>query len=621
MYIRKKIVHSKRTGISYAYYQLLESRNTEKGPRNTVLLHLGRLDISNEEQKLLSTLIDRKVKGYSRSVRFSDKIEQLAEQIYMKYMHSLGKSHRELDKPVSETDEPESEFSLYRESLDLSYFRSVGAELLGLHFWKQLKLDTILKKCGFNEKETELAKIVILGRLLSPGSERHTLNWFNHESSLGEFFKIVQPGLSKDSLYRIADKILEQKDGIERRLRDNLKSLHALVDQVYLYDLTNTYFEGNKFNSELCKRGKSKEKRSDCPLVTLALVVDQNGFPVYSKIYSGNQSEPMTLPAILKEIYEDQEDLFERLTLPSVIMDRGIATKDNIAYLKQKNYTYFVIERRNTVKDFRDEFQDLSGFEQTIDKHESKLYLKKVTQSEDLAKVLVYSEAKSLKERGITSQREKRFLEEAEKLISSCRSGYIKDRDKIMIRIGRLREKYSSIAGQYEFKLQPDPIQEGRVAAIELKDSQRNSCKSEFPGCYVIETNNCNLKAKQIWDFYMKMAEVEAAFRAMKSDLGTRPIYHRTDKRIEAHLFYSVLAYAILRSIVYSLNQKDYHASWTTIKKRVKTHMRATMIFSDAKGYRIHIRQTGLPEDKAAQIYTLLNVKVVKNQVITKHQV
>lgn len=158
--------------------------------RNTVLLHWGSFAISNEEQKLLSTLRDRKVKGYSRSVRFSCKIELLAEQKYIKYMHSLCKSNRELDKPVSKAEEPESEFSLYRESLDLNYFRSVGEELLGLHFWKQLKLDTILKKCGFNEKEAELAKIVILGRLLSPWSELHTLNWFNHESNLGDFSRL-----------------------------------------------------------------------------------------------------------------------------------------------------------------------------------------------------------------------------------------------------------------------------------------------------------------------------------------------------------------------------------------------------------------------------------------------
>jgi transposase len=580
------------------------------------LLHLGRLDLSAEEQKTLSLIIDRQVKGHTRSVRFSDKLEQLAEQIYLKYIHTLDL----VDKTGNDATEANSKLCLYRESMDFSHYRSVGAELLALHFWKSLNLDRILQECSFTEKEIELSKIAILGRLLSPGSERQTLHWFNEESSLSEFLRIIKPSLKKDALYRIADRILEQKQGIERRLRDNLKSLHSLADQVYLYDLTNTYFEGNKRQSLICKRGKSKEKRDDCPLVTLALVVDQNGFPVYSRIYSGSQSEPKTLKDILKEIFEDKEDLIERLVQPSVIMDRGIATKENIAYLQEKQYTYFVIERRDAVQDFKAEFHTLSGFEETIDNTNSKLYLKKVSLP-NLSRVLVYSEAKALKERGMTSKREQHFLEEAEQLLGSHKKGYIKDRDKIQVRIGRLKEKYGSTASQYDFKVVTGPEQTGQVVLLELIDQGRKSSKSEFPGCYVIETNSCELNAKQIWSFYMKQSEVEAAFRCMKTELGTRPVHHKTDERIEAHLFYSVLAYAILKSITYKLSQQDCHISWTSIKRYLKSHMRSTMICTDDSGYRVHIRQTGLPEEKAAKIYKLLNMTIYKNQITTKHRV
>ena len=577
------------------------------------MLHLGRLEISTEEQKILSRIIDRKVKGQPRIVRFSDRIEQLAEQIYLKYLSSQGADQ-------SREPEQDSEFRFHRENLETSFFRSVGAELLTLHFWKSLKLDRILRECFFSEKEIELAKIVILGRLLSPGSERHTLNWFNEHSSLSEFLRIIKPGLKKDALYRIADRILENKTLIEVRMRQNLKGLHSLADQVYLYDLTNTYFEGNKRNSKLCKRGKSKDKRNDCPLVTLALVVDQNGFPVYSRIYSGNQSEPETLKDVLREIYEDKVDLLERLAKPSIIMDRGIATKQNIAYLREMGYTYFVIERRNAVKDYKEEFRTLSGFEEILDNKKSKLYLKKITESK-LARVLVYSEAKALKERGITGKREQHFLEEAGQLIKSNQKGNIKDVEKILIRIGRLREKYGSTASGYEFKLNKNPDQPKCVAAIELNDLTRKSAKSEFPGCYVIETNNSDLNAKQIWSFYMKLSEVEAAFRDMKTELGTRPIHHRKDDRVEAHLFYSVLAYAILKSITYILGEQDCHKCWSSIKSDIREHMRSTTMFIDSRGYRVHIRQTGTPEEKAAKIYDLLKVKIFKHQFVSKHQV
>ncbi|HNQ44722.1 MAG TPA: transposase, partial [Candidatus Cloacimonadota bacterium] len=294
MFIRRKTIISTRTGSTSVYYQLVESVITDKGPRLNILLHIGPLDISEDERKILSMLIDRLIKGQPRQGRFSDKIEQLAEQIHIKYAQTLGKAS---SGAVSDSDS--SELRMLKESIEMGYSRSVGAELAALHYWKALRFDRILAGCGFKKHQIELAQIVILGRLLSPGSECHTVRWFNRQSSLQEFFTDLKSGISKDALYRISDLILEHRTEIETRLRSSLKQYHSLVDRVYLYDLTNTYFEGNKLNSELCRRGKSKEKRDDCPLVTLALVVDQDGFPVFSRVYAGNQSEPKTLQEVM----------------------------------------------------------------------------------------------------------------------------------------------------------------------------------------------------------------------------------------------------------------------------------------------------------------------------------
>ena len=611
MFIRKKIVTSKRTGVVSNYYQLVESVSTDKGPRLNVLLHIGTLDISEDERKLLSLLVDRQIKGLSRQGRFSDKIEQLAEQIYFKYIQTVG-------RPESQSST--GEMRILKESLEIGYFRSVGAELLALHYWKALKFHRILADCGFKRRQIEMAQVAILGRLLSPGSECHTVRWFNKRSSLQEFCAELKDGISKDSLYRIGDHILEHKAEIEAKLRSNLKQYHSLVDRVYLYDLTNTYFEGNKLNSELCRRGKSKEKRDDCPLVTLALVVDQDGFPVFSRIYAGNQSEPRTLREVMEEVRYSQDDLIDRLVQPMVVMDRGIATKDNISWLREEGYTYFVIERRNTVNDFRDEFRSMQGFVECRDRQDRKLYLKKVSEGE-LAKVLVYSEAKALKERGITNLREKKFLEEVNHLISINKSGYLLDEKKILVRIGRLKERYGSIAGRYDFCLHHAEDNHQKVKGIELLDLNRKSAKLEFPGCYVIETNSVGLSPEEIWGFYMKLNEVESAFRSMKTDLGTRPVHHQRDARVESHLFYSVLAYAILKSITHRLSQQDIHMSWTSIKQTLSTHMRATIMYNDPEGYRVHIRQTGQPENEAKKLFSALKITVSKNQIISKVKV
>lgn len=611
MFIRRKIVKSTRTVSTSVYFQLVESISTDKGPRLNVLLHIGPLDISEDERKILSMVIDRRAKGMPRQGKFSDKIEQLAEQIYFNYLQASGKNP---------SDDDVSEFRMLKESFEFGQFRSVGAELLALHYWRVLKFDRILSECGFSKRQIGIAQVVILGRLLSPGSEMHTLKWFTKQSSLKELSSGLYEELNKDPLYRIGDLILEHKLEIETRLRSSLKQYHSLVDRVYLYDLTNTYFEGNKLNSELCRRGKSKEKRDDCPLVTLALVVDQDGFPVFSRIYAGNQSEPKTLQEVMSEVRNNQEDMIDRLAQPMVVMDRGIATQDNLAWLKEEGYTYFVVERRNAVNDFREEFTSMEGFVESRDRQNGKLYLKKVTEN-DLTRVLVYSESKALKERGMVSLRERRFLEEAEHLISINKRGRLLDKAKILVRIGRLKERYGSIASRYDFCLHRDDNNTEQINQIELLDLNQKTAKAEFPGCYVIETNSVGLSSEEIWGFYMKLSEVESAFRSMKTDLGTRPIHHQKDARVEAHLFYSVLAYAILKTITSKLADHDIHMSWKSVKEALSTHMRTTASFTSPDGYRVHIRQNGFPEKEAKDLFTILKVKVTKNQQISRQKV
>jgi transposase len=620
MYIRKKTMRSKSKGKLYVYYQLVETARTPDGPRVRIISHLGVLDITDPERKLLSDLVDRKARGLSNSVRFSEKIEQLAEQIYLKYLLSRTLQDKESQNEVKVERQaiiPEGSISFTRNCIEIGYHRTAGAEFVGLRFWELLKLDNVLRDCSFSDKEIELSKIAILGRLISPGSECHITRWYNKQSSLSEHLKVLQDKVSKDSLYRIGDKLLKNKKMIESLVRPCLKRLHSLIDVVYLYDLTNTYFEGNKAKSKLCKRAKSKEKRDDCPLVTLALVVDQEGFPVLSRIYKGNQSEPKTLKEILVELYAGNDDLIDKIAKPSIIMDRGIATKENIRYLRDHHYSYFVVERRNSVKDFSEEFSDLSAFEEHSVSGENSIYLKRYA-DEKTAKVLVYSTGKSVKETQIMSNRETRFLDEAQQLILSNQKGNIKDSDKILVRIGRLKEKHSAIACKFHFQLERDVSNHQLVKQIKLNPSDNAPTKSEFPGCYVIETDVLSLNAKQIWDFYTNLTEVEAAFKSLKSELGTRPIHHQRDGRVESHLFISVLAYSILKSITYTLRKKGYSKTWTSIKLILSTHMRSSILISDIKGHRHHIRQTSFPEAETKEIFNMLNVRITKNQV--KHK-
>jgi len=216
------------------------------------------------------------------------------------------------------------------------------------------------------------------------------------------------------------------------------------------------------------------------------------------------------------------------------------------------------------------------------------------------------------------STRESRFLSEAQQLISSNQKGSIKDSDKILVRIGRLKEKHSTIACKYSFQLEKDPSNHQLVRQMRLVPSENIPTKSAFPGCYVIKTDVLSLNAKQIWDFYTNLTEVESAFKSLKSELGTRPIHHQRDDRVESHLFISVLAYSILKSITYTLGKKRCKKTWTSIKFILSTHIRSSIFISDIKGHRHHFRQTGLPEAEAKGIFRMLKIKITKNQV--KHK-
>ena len=612
MFIRKKEIKDKKSGKSYSYYKLVETIQTEDGPRQKNVLHLGKLDITDDERKILAKLIERRIAGKSEITCIA-KLEKIVVRSVQKYNENIA---LEAEKIEEKSQACYAEIDL--NSTDQTYSRSVGRELICEEYWKRLDFDSILRECGFNRKEIDLAKVVIIGRLISPGSELHTINWFKKISSLNENLSTDLSETGKDAFYEIGDMLYANHDKIEYLLREHTKRLFPYSDTIYLYDLTNTYFESSKQGSQLCFRGKSKEKRSDCPLVTLALVVDQNGFPVYSKIYRGNQSEPLTLEETLKNVFAESATLLDYFEKPSIAMDRGIATKDNIEYLKANQYSYFVIERKNVANLYKAEFSTIKEDGKLHKTASGQIVYLKREQCKDKTRILVYSDGRAAKEKAIIGSKEKRYLEDINKLITSNQKGNIKDILKIQERIGRIKERYGAISSLYEISFEHNQKNTNYISNIKLLRKQKKLKKDELSGCYVIETDKITLSEEEVWNFYMKLSEVESAFKSLKSDLGTRPVYHRTDSRIESHLFLSVLSYSIMKSIVYSLNQKNYHKSWETIMTNLENHNRVTVIQKSKSGDIYYTRVTGIPEKDAEEIYDLLNISVKKNRKIKK---
>ena len=500
--------------------------------------------------------------------------------------------------------------------------RSLGPELVADAFWKRLKFDDILLRCGLSLREISLAKAAIIGKLIHPGSDLAIWNWLRNETALLEMLSVDLSSLGKNAIYEITDVILSHKDQLEQHLYRRELQIFNRKTHLFLYDLTNTYFEGQCLGNDLADFGKSKEKRSDCRLVTLALVVDQDGFPVFSKIYGGNIGEPKTLEEILEEIYPESIPVLFPELRPTIVMDRGIATKDNLQLLKDKKFPYALVERRAVEKQYVDEFSEAEQNFDKIEKEgdEAAVYVQKIPIDEG-SRVLCLSERREYKERGIDAKKENRFLEDISRLLRSVKKGNIKLSEKVNQRIGRLRERYSSIASRYEITIETDESKH-HVKNIAWQRADTMTEKEKLYGCYVIETSHEDLSASEIWSLYTTLTRVENAFRSLKSDLGARPIYHHGSARTEAHLFISVLAYHLLVSIEYTLRQIGDHRTWPTIREQLSTHQRTTVILLDDTNQIYHIRVSGTPEAIHQKIYDLLDVKNPlkrKKKLIGKH--
>ncbi len=614
MYIREYVTYHKKTDTRYVTHRLVEAVQTEKGPRQRIVMHLGTISLPKSEWRKLAKILESRLAG--QPSLFEEEYPAITEAAdkaleHFRFIQSgrRERAARKEDRHLVQVDV---------QSIGTGYSRSLGPELVASAFWDRLGFDKILASSGFSPKELSLAKAVVIARLLAPDSDYGTWRWLRQRTALAEMLPIDLTAVGKDAFYEIADDLYAHKKHLEKGLRDSAVNLFSINTTLFLFDLTNTYFEGGCLKNGLAERGKSKEKRSDCPLVTLALVVDQLGFPVFSQIYSGNQSEPKTLAAILDELYQEGESLFKP-TRPTIVMDRGIATRDNIDLLKAGEYPYIVIERRPVEKDYASEFEsvretferiDLSHKEDACTSGKDRtqaVYVKKIPLEEG-CRVLCYSEGRQQKERAISALKERRFLDDLHRLQQSVAKGNIRQVDKVAVRAGRLEERHPASARLYDIIANTDDSGK-KVQSLTIVKKPVAEERVTINGCYVIETSHQDLTATEIWRCYMTLTHVEGAFRSLKTDLGVRPVYHQIARRTRSHLFVSVLAYHLLVGIEHSLRSSGDHRSWSTIREQLSTHQRSTVMFTDADNKIHHVRVSGMPEKEHQEIYHLLGVK------------
>jgi transposase len=580
---------------TFVSHRLMESYRTPRGPRQRKIIDLGRLDIPKDDWKVLADRIEELLSGQQTFTTPPDHIETLAQHyaqmIRQKEMQSLPTA----EKPVNDWHTVDFHSFIPGQS------RTIGGESLGYDAFQRLGFPRMLSNLGLSPEQIQQAALLIIGRLLHPASERETAIWGKELSGLDEMLETSFEHLANNTLYRLSDRLLEKRDEIEERLSETERKLYQLKERIILYDLTNTFLEGNALESPLAQRGRSKEKRSDCPLLTLALVVDEDGFPKRSRILRGNISEPGTLKDFL-EAYDKQ--LKESLTLfqerPVVVIDAGIGTKDNLELIRSMGFHYITVSR-NRPK----EAPPAEELEVIKQDRAGTVLAKKIELAEG-ALVYCESSARAIKENSMKSRFQKYWETGLQDIAASLtKKRGIRQYGKVMERLGRLRAKYPTIARYYRLEVQHEG---DKVEGISWEIDQEEELRARFAGNYYLRSSRSDLDAKELWSLYIMLNRVEDSFRYLKSELGLRPVYHQKGRRMEGHLFISVLAYHLLASIQKRLMEKGIHYRWNTIRKRMSNQTRVTTSITTNKGERFHIRATTDPEPFHFEIYRALGL-------------
>lgn len=602
MYIKRVTKSNRGSRRLYEYLHLVENVRTENGPRQRLILNLGTLDLAPERYKDLANCIEAMLTGQQQMFSSDPHLLKLARKAADK-IRIRGAVEQSVEK--SHTAAPSYQ-QVDVASMEAGQVRSVGPEYVCHCIWNQLGLSELLVSEGVPESVLPLMEALVIGRLISPGSEVHTWNWAEYRSALYELTgRALRASLN--SMYRAGDRLFDCKEALETHLAERERDLFDLPERICLFDLTNTYVEGQAAANPKANRGYSKEKRSDCKLLTLALVVDECGFAKYSRLYPGNQVECHTLQHIIESLVTLRPHLARDRT---VIIDAGIATEENIAFLKANGFHYIVVQRGKA--DFTpDDIQAMQVIRHTDQ------YSVEITRHllENEALLLCRSTGRMGKDHGIRTRQENLFLERLQYYQDGLgKKGRTKLYPQVVELIGRLREKYPRASKLYDVEViaEEAPGKKVKAKAIVLKKRAPYDTQCQLEGCYVLRTDHRSWSDQEIWETYGMLTRVERAFRSLKSALGLRPNFHQIELRADTHMFISILAYHILHAIEHQLRLSGDHRSWGTIRDILSTHQRLTLEYhvkEQDKTQHTHLRLCSNPEPEHRQIYHLLGLK------------
>jgi len=423
--------------------------------------------------------------------------------------------------------------------------RQFGDVYLALCLWRGMGLEDLCRRLLPMGQErvawAKMAAVLTTARLCEPSSELHIAEDWYRRTALCDLLQLGDAEVNKDRLYRGLDRLLAHKEALEAHLAARCGELFAVENDVLLYDVTSTYFEGQADANPQAQRGYSRDHRGDCKQVLIALVVTFDGFPLGYEVFAGNTHDSQTVQTIVAAM-EARHGALGRVW----IADRGMASAKTLAWLRQTGRRYIIGAPKSQLKTFRGELAGQDGWRTVKEGVEVKLARDPDTEE---TVILCRSEDRRSKERAMHDKFSRRIEQALERL--SARIAHAKKRlDPAAInrQIGRILQKNQRAAARFAIALEPD----AGLAGLRLRvdhDPAFDDWAALSEGAYLLRSNVRDWSDRQLWKAYIQLTQAEAAFRVQKDQLNLRPIWHQREDRVQAHILVCFLAFALWKSL------------------------------------------------------------------------
>jgi len=547
-----------KDGKDHTYWSLVEAERTPDGPRQRTLCYLGELN-SSAQARWLKTIEVFNEHGEAQQLKlFPSQVEVPA-------------------------DDPQVARVLL-DRVRLERTRQFGACWLGLELWRRLELDRFFQEV-IDEHEADVpwsrvAAVLAINRLCAPGSELAIEQRWYPSTALDDLLGIEEVKINDTRLYRCLDRILPHKTELERHLKQRYGELFGAEFDVLLYDLTSSYVEGAAEKNPMMRRGYSRDHRPDCEQMVIALIVNSEGFPFSYETFDGNRADVSTMETILRMV-ERKYGKARRIW----VFDRGIVSEENLAAIRKRGGQYLVGTPRSQMKQFE---EDLLKDDWIQVRPEVEVKKVAIPQGEETF-ILCRTSGRKEKEKAIRNRFSASMEDALKRLARTIETGRLKDRNKMERRLGRIQARHPQVNDLYEVALRNTP--EGVRLHWAIQEDHK-LWRGLREGAYMLRTNLQAGTAEELWYRYMQLTEAEASFRALKSELSIRPLFHQLEPRVKAHVMVAFLGYAL----------------WVTLKHLLK---RRPAIGPQPSRSGVHNAQPLSPMQALALLSTLQNADIV----------